>query len=122
MLNEMYLHNESRFVPMTPESLREHLSHGRVSVSFHKKNGVLRLMNCTTQGNMIPEASRPKVPVPLQEGSIETFNPGPAKDPLLFTVWDLDLGAWRTFKYATLLSVTIEQQHKEVSHESNDPA
>jgi len=123
MLDQALVLPENTFIPLGPESLRHFLAHEEVTVSFKKKNGVTRLMRATTSHIAIPEASRPKVPVPLQEGSIETFNPGPAKaakDPLLFNVWDLDLQAWRSFQYASLLSVTLINQ--EVKNESNNPA
>jgi hypothetical protein len=107
MLDQLLVLPQETLAPLDPEALRRLVSNGEVLVSFHKKNGLVRLMRCTTSMALIPEASRPRVPVPLQEGSVETFNPGPAKDPLFFTVWDLDLQAWRSFRYAALLSAQI---------------
>jgi len=112
MLNEMMVLPEERVVPMDRESLHVCLLKTAVQVSFKKKNGVIRLMRCTQNGSAIPEASKPQAKVAIIDESTGLPVTPKEKDPGLFTVWDLDLGAWRTFKYESLLSVSLNNQEK----------
>ncbi len=77
---------------LTRELLRENLSNKIVLVLFTKKNGDPREMYCTTLPEEIPEELQPK--------GVRENN-----DPDLFKVFDVDLNAWRSFRFESLLEV-----------------
>ena len=107
MLKTMLLVPEDTMVPMDRLSLHRLLLDHAVTVTFKKKNGVIRMMRCTQNGSAIPEASKPQTKSVVLDESTGLPVPPKDKDPNLFTVWDLDLQAWRTFRFDTLLSVTL---------------
>lgn len=83
-------------IDMTNESVKDALHKNIVIVGFTKTNGEARQMRCTLRSDMIPV-------VPVVEGR------SPKKEnPDVQAVWDLDKGAWRSFRFDSLNSVTIE--------------
>jgi hypothetical protein len=81
---------------MTTESVKNALHKGVVAVDFTKTNGEVRQMRCTLRSDMIPAA-------PVIEGKT------PKKEnPDVQAVWDLDKGAWRSFRFDSLISVSLE--------------
>jgi len=83
-------------IDMTTESVKNALHRGVVTVGFTKTNGETRQMRCTLRSDMIP-------PAPTVEGKT------PKKEnPDVQAVWDLDKGAWRSFRFDSLNSVSAE--------------
>lgn len=63
--------------------------HEKVTITFKKSDGTLREMNCTTK-----EGIRPVVE------NRRTSN-------TLCTVWDIDLNAWRSFKFENIKQINF---------------
>jgi hypothetical protein len=79
----------------TPEFqklLADTLSESSVTLTFKKKDGTLRTMHCTKNLNSIPSEKHPK-------GSNKSVS-GSA-----LTVFDLQLGEWRSFLVSNLVSL-----------------
>lgn len=68
---------------------------GSVKVTFQKKDGSLREMNCTLQdGVVVPhEKTTERVKQENQE---------------VCAVWDIDKGAWRSFRYDSITQIDID--------------
>lgn len=77
--------------------LRDMLRMGPVTVTFTKKDGDTRVMECTLKEASIPEEFRPK---PLAEGQA----PRKRNDDSL-SVWDLNANGWRSFIFANVTRV-----------------
>lgn len=69
------------------ESLRDLLSEGVVRVTFIKADGSKRVMNCTTNFDLMPEDAAPKSSMWMA-----------VTDPDLYKVFDVDLQGWRSFR------------------------
>lgn len=83
-------------IDMTKESVKDALRNGILTVGFTKTNGEVRQMRCTLRSDMIPAT-------PVVEGKT------PKKEnPDVQAVWDLDKGAWRSFRFDSLNSATAE--------------
>ena len=68
---------------------------GPVAVTFKKKDGTERLMSCTLQeGVAIPHE---KTTDRVKEKNDETC-----------PVWDIDKGAWRSFRYDSITKVELD--------------
>ena len=79
-------HEDRKDFVKTPEFrewLIDILSQQSIVVSFTKKDGTERVMNCTRSLTLIPEESHPKTGSADTESSIRAF--------------DLDKGEWRSF-------------------------
>lgn len=79
--------------------LTDILQQESVAVTFKKVDGTLREMNCTLSTKLIP-----KMPV------VESTTTNPKKltrvnNPELVTVYDLDKGAWRSFKLRNITNI-----------------
>lgn len=61
--------------------------HERVTVTFTKADGTIREMNCTTKEGVRPVVEQKKT------------------SDTLCTVWDVDLGAWRSFKFENIKKI-----------------
>lgn len=61
--------------------------HEKVTVTFKKADGTMRTMNCTTKEGIRPVVENKK------------------HSDTLCTVWDTDLGAWRSFKFENITSI-----------------
>jgi len=70
---------------MTRQDIKELLRDSVAEISFTKKDGTERIMNCTLQSNLIPEEHTPK-------------GTSTAKENLdIINVFDLDKIGWRSF-------------------------
>ena len=81
----------------TEGSLKNTLSQNKiVYVIFTKKNGEKRNMRCTLHENELPN----------------TFTESKEKqtNPEVCVVWDLDKKAWRSFRYDSIESVTLNEE------------
>lgn len=76
---------------------------GPVTVTFKKSDGTERVMNCTLQES---------VAVP----HIKTTERIKEKNDDVCPVWDIDKGAWRSFRYdaVTKIDLTIGEHSNEV--------
>jgi hypothetical protein len=61
-----------------------------ITVTFKKSDGTLREMNCTLVEDRIPKVENPKT------------------SDSLCTVWDIDLSAWRSFKFENITDIKFE--------------
>ena len=94
------------------------LSQGEITVKFVKSDGTIRDMRCTLDSSRIPHAAAPKpisVPAEIQasstanpDGLTENKKPRKEPDPVTQRVYDLDQGAWRSFRYDRLQKITAE--------------
>jgi hypothetical protein len=75
--------------------LRGLLKDGKISVTFEKKDGTIREMNCTLSEQMIPVEKSPK-------GS------GKVQSKESIAVFDLDLGDWRSFRFESVKTFTFD--------------
>lgn len=83
-------------IDMTNKDVKDALHDGVVVVAFTKTNGDTREMRCTLRSDMIPAT-------PIVDGK------APKKEnPDVQAVWDLDKGAWRSFRYDSLNSISLE--------------
>lgn len=78
----------------TRDFLEAFLNENLVLIEFYKMNGDLRLMLCTTASAYAP--------MDMENDFEEINNSGNT-----FTVYDLEKGGWRRFKYDRLASVYI---------------
>jgi hypothetical protein len=84
------------------------LSEGIVTVSFTKKDGTERVMNCTTNGIHIPVDKQPKAQV--HETNTEdpvNFPKAKAKSVDAYAVFDIDKQEWRSFRWADVNQVSF---------------
>lgn len=79
---------------MTIEELRKLLRTDIVTVNFTKKNGEIREMVCTTIPDYLPQ------PTSSTSSSVQSDE--------IVTVWDLEIGAWRSFRFDSLNSVDTD--------------
>ena len=97
--------------------VKQLLGNGIITVQFVKADGTVRDMRCTLNGAHIPPA--PPRPVPTEiEGSstanvdgldiLEGTKSRKEPDPVTQRVYDLDAGAWRSFRYDRLQKITAE--------------
>lgn len=68
-------------------TVRNLLAAGKATVTFTKKDGTVRVMNCTT--------NQDSVPVPVPTGDIDGVQ----------TVYDTDINEWRSFRWDSVQSV-----------------
>jgi hypothetical protein len=75
--------------------LRGLLKDNKISVTFEKKDGTSREMNCTLSEQMIPVEKSPK-------GS------GKVQSKEAIAVFDLDVSDWRSFRFDSVKSLTFD--------------
>ena len=78
--------------------LKGHLAFGPVTVTFTKKDGTERVMNCTTNPNLVP-------PVVVKE-STEKKERKVNEDTM--PVYDLEVKAWKSFRWDSVKQVRFE--------------
>lgn len=71
------------------EYLKAALQKGAVNVTFVKKDGTERKMECTLKQDLLPQ----------EEIKEQTREP----NPNVLKVWDLEKNAWRSFRYDSIL-------------------
>lgn len=64
--------------------------HKQVTITFKKKDGTMRTMNCTCKEGIRPVVEEKKV------------------SDTLCTVWDIDINAWRSFKFENITAINFE--------------
>ncbi len=74
--------------------LHEMLRSGKLEVSFIKKDGTGRVMNCTLLDKYLP---------PLMEDA-ETIT---KDNPDVLSVWDIDNNGWRSFRINSIVEVKV---------------
>jgi len=79
--------------------LKGHLAYGQVTVTFTKKDGTERVMDCTTSPSLVP-----------QEPIVESLEPKREKKPNdeFCPVYDLESKAWRSFRWDSIKEVRLE--------------
>lgn len=88
------------------KDLHKHLSEEVLMISFTKKDGTRRDMRCTTKLDLIPEDQHPKQKPLLNEDGSPVVQK--ERDPQLFSVYDLDVKGWRSFWYASIIAIRID--------------
>ena len=78
--------------------LKGHLAFGPVTVTFTKKDGTERVMNCTTNTDLVP-------PVVVKE-STEKKERKVNEDTM--PVYDLEVKAWKSFRWDSIKQVRFE--------------
>ena len=81
----------------TRDGLIDLLRHNVVSVTFIKVNGEERIMDCTLQANMIPNA-------PTQNGELIVEGKNTSNN---IAVWDVKAQGWRSFRIASVKNVSV---------------
>ena len=76
---------------MNRKELIEKLQSNVVQIIFTKKDGSIRVMSCTLDSNIVP----PSKPTNRK------------KNDEILPVWDLQKGAWRTFRLENVKSISI---------------
>lgn len=78
--------------------LKSHLAYGPVTVIFTKKDGTERVMECTTNPDLVP-------PVVVKE-STEKKERKVNEDTM--PVYDLEVKAWKSFRWDSIKQVRFE--------------
>jgi hypothetical protein len=78
----------------TKNELSEMLRAGKIEVSFIKKDGSGRVMNCTLMEKYLP---------PLMEDAEITTK----DNPDVLVVWDIDNSGWRSFRINSIVNVKV---------------
>jgi hypothetical protein len=78
--------------------LKSHLAYGPVTVIFTKKDGTERVMNCTTNPELVPS-------VEIKE-SVEKKEKKVNED--VMPVYDLEVKAWKSFRWDSIKQVRFE--------------
>ena len=81
----------------TRDGLIDLLRHNVVSVTFTKVNGEERVMDCTLQANLIPNA-------PTQNGELIVEGKSTSNN---IAVWDVKAQGWRSFRIANVKNVSV---------------
>ena len=76
--------------------LKGHLAYGPVTVTFTKKDGTDREMNCTINSNLVP-------PVEIKENAEPKKEKKPNDE--VMAVYDLDAKGWRSFRWDSIKQV-----------------
>jgi hypothetical protein len=75
--------------------LKGHLNFGPVTVTFTKKDGTERIMNCTTSSDLVPQ-----VPVLTEEVAVPKKEKKKNED--VMSVYDLEVKEWRSFRWDSI--------------------
>jgi len=81
----------------TRDGLIDLLRHNIVSVTFTKVNGEERIMDCTLQAKLIPNA-------PTQNGELIVETKSTSNN---IAVWDVNANGWRSFRVASVKNVSV---------------
>lgn len=79
--------------------LKSHLTFGPVTVTFMKKDGTERVMECTTSPSLVPVE-------PVSE-SLKPKREKKSNDEVC-PVYDLESKAWRSFRWDSIKQVRLE--------------
>ena len=78
--------------------LKGHLAYGPVTVTFTKKDGTERVMECTTNSNLVPEQ-------PVLE-SAEPKREKKANEDVM-PVYDLESKHWKSFRWDSVKEIKL---------------
>lgn len=70
-----------------------------VRVTFTKKDGSIRIMECTTNLYLVPLSKHPK--------NKEEVGTKEENVPVIYNVYDLERFAWRSFIIANVISIEV---------------
>lgn len=79
--------------------LKGMLRSGKVTVTFTKKDGTERVMDCTTSSTLVPAE-------PVVEGAAPKREKKPNDD--VCSVYDLEANGWRSFRWDSIKQVRLE--------------
>ena len=87
--------------------VKQLLGNSILTVQFVKSDGTVRDMRCTLSGAHIPPVAHIVTSSTVNiDGLIESKKPRKEPDPVTQRVYDLDAGAWRSFRYDRLQKIT----------------
>jgi len=78
--------------------LKSHLNYGPVTITFTKKDGTERVMECTTNSELVP-------PVEVKE-SVEPKKERKVNEDIM-PVYDLESKAWKSFRWDSIKEVSL---------------
>ena len=102
-MNGIETHNTENYYAQADEKQRKEFREwlkgmmhvGPIKVTFKKKDGSLREMNCTLEEGVV-------VPHEKTTDRVKEVNEE------VCPVWDIDKGAWRSFRYDAITTINIE--------------
>ena len=78
--------------------LKGHLNAGKVTVTFTKKDGTERVMECTTSTELVPVEPLAEDAAPKREKK---------KNDDVCPVYDLEAGHWKSFRWDSIKQVSF---------------
>ena len=79
--------------------LKSHLAYGPTTVVFTKKDGTERVMNCTTNPELVPAVEIVESAGPKKEKKVNEE---------VMPVYDLEAKAWKSFRWDSIKQVRFE--------------
>jgi hypothetical protein len=79
--------------------LKSHLAYGATTVVFTKKDGTERVMNCTTNPELVPAVEIVESVEPKKEKKVNEE---------VMPVYDLEAKAWKSFRWDSIKEVRFE--------------
>jgi hypothetical protein len=79
--------------------LKSHLAYGPTTIVFTKKDGTERVMNCTTNPELVPAAEIVESAEPKKEKKVNEE---------VMPVYDLEAKAWKSFRWDSIKQVRFE--------------
>ena len=79
--------------------LKSHLAYGPTTVVFTKKDGTERVMNCTTNPELVPAVELVENAEPKKEKKVNEE---------VMPVYDLEAKAWKSFRWDSIKQVRFE--------------
>ena len=83
--------------------LKGHLAFGPVTVIFTKKDGTERVMNCTTNLELVPHETNTDNPIDFPVVKKER-----KVNEDIMPVYDLEVKAWKSFRWDSIKQVRFE--------------
>lgn len=84
----------------TKENLLDLLRNNVVTVTFTKVDGSERTMTCTLLGEFVPNSGN---------GSMQLLQENSGRGDSNISVWDTQVQGWRSFRVASVKSVSVGQ-------------
>jgi hypothetical protein len=75
--------------------IKDMMHFGPIRVHFQKKDGSIRIMNCTLEESVVVPHEKTTDRVKEQNDEV-------------CPVWDIDKGAWRSFRYDSVTKIEID--------------
>jgi hypothetical protein len=102
--NQMTL--SEREIKLFKKWLKSHLAFGPVTVTFTKKDGTERVMECTTSPTLVPIVEE-RVHVTNTDNPIDFPKPKKEKkvNEEVMPVYDLEAKAWKSFRWDSIKQV-----------------